>query len=202
MRRSSWTTALTVALTVVLALPALAQKAGEHKGEKKQLDVEIAFSLESGQTMATPEGTFFCFHGKVIFEDKVYPPIYHGAYPLYFFGEPVGVTIRVGNLGPRAKTKLRVTLESYVLNTDGSSGAALMPAKQVEVELARGETIELDGTFVAEPTPDSENGLNRFVVKLAHPNEGRGPGNPEPALIMVKEGIFCPPSVEQQLAAE
>lgn len=202
MRKSAWMVVLAFALMVGLAVSASAQKAGKHEGEKKQLEVEIFFSQESGQTITTEEGTFFCFRGRIVYDDIVYPPEYRGMYPLYFLGDPVGVMVRVANKGPRAKIKLRVTLESYVLKTDGTNGGELMAPQEVEFELARGETMEVDGTFVVESTPDSASGLDRFVVKVSHPNQGGGAGNPDPALILVKEGIFCPPDVEAQVLAE
>ncbi|MBN1672489.1 MAG: hypothetical protein JXR37_15720 [Kiritimatiellae bacterium] len=171
-------------------------KAGKHEGEKKQLEVEIVFSLESGETLATDDGTYFVVGGNVYYEDKVYPESCQGVYPLYFFGDPVGVTVRLTNNGPRSRFKLCITTESYVLETDGSTGAELMEPDDTLVEIGRGETVEIDATFSVELTPDSESGLNTFVVAVWHPNNGGGPGNARPALICVKEGVFCPPLLD------
>lgn len=185
-----------LALGVFVITPGLGQaavKAGNHIGEQKQLDVDISFSREYGYTVTNDKGTYYHFWGYVFYEDKVYPEKYRGVYPLYFFGTPVGVTVRVTNLGPRKKVKVRIITESYVLRTDGSNGAALKDPEVIEIEVPRGQTREIDATFMTRWSPDMESGLDRFLVKVQHINNGGGPGNEEPALIMVKEGVFCPP---------
>ena len=188
-----------IALSCV-ASTAFAQKAGQHKGEKKQLEVDISFSRSYGVTETTEHGTYYRFWGFNIYEDKVYIPEYRGTYPLYFFNTRVGVTVKVTNNGPRKKTKLCIKTESYVLHTDGSSGVALCEPREIEVVIGRGETVAVDASFVAAYSPDAESGLDRFLVKVTHPNEGGGGGgagaNSEPALIAVEEGIFCPPEYQ------
>ncbi len=169
-------------------------KQGKHIGEQKMLDVAIEFINSFGKTVTNADGVFYYYNGRLIgSEDKVYPPQYQGEFALYFFGSPAGITVTITNKGPQAKAKLRIKTESYVLNTDGSSGVALMTPKVIDVEIPRGETKTIDASFVVEYIPGAESGLDRFLVKVLHMNKGGGKGNMEPALIMSKEGIFCPP---------
>ena len=179
--------------------PAELSKMGEHKGERKQLDVNIAFSGEYGQTVTDASGTYYHVWGWVFYENKVYPPEYWGVYPLYFFGTPAITTITVHNKGPRRIAKLRARTECYCLRTDGSNGAPLTDQREVDFDVLRGETQTIDATFIAEDSPEAESGLDRFIVKLLHPNSGGGPGNPDPALIMLEEGILCPPEYEGEI---
>lgn len=171
-------------------------KAGKHLGEQKQLDVQIAFSQEFGVTETNASGTYYHFWGWTFYEPMIYPAQYQGFYPLYFFNREVGVTVVVKNNGPRQRAKLRVTMESYILKTDGTSGAELVPSRDIDVDLAAGETKVIDASFTVYYRPGLDSGLDRFLVKVSHPNEGGGPGNGQPALIMVKEGVFCPPLPE------
>jgi hypothetical protein len=176
---------------------------GAHKGEKKQLDVDISFFGESGWTVTNADGTeYHRYSGSVKYEDKVYPSEYWGTFPLYFFGYQTGITVTVTNNGPRKVAKLRITTEAYQLRTDGSSGHALREPTSIDIELARGETRTIDASFVVNQTPESESGLDRFIVKVSHPNEGGGNGNTEPGLIMVQEGVFCPPLDDEESPPE
>jgi hypothetical protein len=174
---------------------------GKHKGEERMLDVEITFSGAFGTTVTNSEGTYYNFlWGYTLYEEKVYPQQYWGEYPLYFFGLPVGVTVKITNKGPREKCKLSIKSEAFVLRTDGSSGAPLMVPKVVDVEVKRGETKVVDASFVCEYVDGADSGLDRFIVKVLHTNEGNGSegNNYEPALIMQKEGVFCPPKYKNR----
>ena len=174
-------------------------RAGNHKGEVKQLDVKITFSGSYGETVTDEYGTTFNVWGFQIFEDKVYPSEYWGVFPLYFFGTEVGITVKVTNNGPRAIANLRVRTEVYCLRTDGSNGAELTPSRDIDFSLETGECKVINASFVGEFVEGAESGLDRLLVKLLHPNEGGGPGNQDPALIMVKEAIFCPPENEGEV---
>ena len=171
--------------------------AGQHKGEQNMLDVDIQFSNSSGRTITNAAGVYYNFWGYTFYENKVYTSEYWGVYPLYFFGDNVGVTVKVTNKGPRAKAKMRIKTEANVLLTNGANGVALTEPKITEVEVMKGETKTIDASFVAEYREGADSGLDRFVVKVLHINEGGGPGNSEPALIMKKEGVFCPPKYKK-----
>lgn len=175
------------------SVSSLLGKAGKHTGEQKMLGVGIEFFNSSGKTITNSDGTFYHYYGRVIHEDKIYPSEYWGEYPLFFVGRNAGIKVTVTNKGPRKKVKIRVKTESYVLRTDGSSGIALMEPKIIDFEVAIGETKTIDASFKIEYLPGMESGLDRFIVKVLHINEGDGPGNEEPGLIMQKEGVFCPP---------
>ncbi len=186
--RNTVLAALLLAL-IGVALPAHAK--GEHKGEQKQLDVAITFSKPSGETVTSGDGIYYKYsNGSYTYENKVYPEAYWGSYPLYFFGEEVQVAVNVTNNGPRKKFKLQITTEAFVLKTDGSSGVALADPQTIAVEIARGETKKIDASFVAENRDGAESGLDRFLVSVRHENSS---GNPDAGLILVKEGVFCPP---------
>lgn len=200
-----------VIVLIAVGLPAVAlgkgkgnqsTKAGKHKGEQKQLDVDISFSGSSGTTVTDSEDITFSFWGYSYSQDKVYPKEYWGSYPLYFFGDKVGVTVKVTNNGPRRRAKLRIKTEAYVLKTDGSNGAALTEPSSREITVRRGETRTIDASFTADAPDATTSGLDRFIVKVLHPNEGGGPGNEEPALIFSKEGIFCPPNLKEKAEDE
>jgi hypothetical protein len=169
--------------------PGGVEEPGGHLGERARLEVEIAFSRESGETVADEDGILYRFDDQEIREDRVYPSRYWGTYPLYFFGAEVGVTVTVRNNGPRRKAKLRVRAEACVLLTDGTNGAALCEPSEFDVEVARGETVVIDASFTAVWSEGAESGLDRFVVKVLHPNSGRE----DASLIMAREGVFCPP---------
>lgn len=182
----------------LILVPQSFSKQGKHIGEQDMLDVDIQFSNSFGKTVTNSDGIFYHVWGWIFHEDKVYPTQYWGEFPLYFFGTETGVTVTVTNKGPRAKAKVRIQTEAYVLHTDGSSGVALTDPQIIDVEVRRGETKTIDASFIAEYVPGAESGLDRFLVKVFHMNEGGGAGNPEPALIMVKEGIFCPPEYAEK----
>ncbi len=169
---------------------------GEHVGEVKQLEVNVAFSGQYGHTVTDENGTFYHFWGYVFYENKVYPPEYWGVFPLYFFGTEVGATITVKNKGPRKRAKLRVRSEVYCLHADGSNGAELTSPQETDIDLGPGETATVNASFVAGYVDGAESGLDRLVIKILHPNAGGGPGNSDPALIMMKEAIFCPPEYQ------
>jgi hypothetical protein len=166
---------------------------GEHVGEVKQLEVDVAFSGQYGQTVTDENGIFYHFWGYVFHEDKVYPPEYWGVFPLYFFDTEVGATVTVKNNGPRKRAKLRIRTEVYCLRADGSNGAELTSPQEVDIDLGPGETATINASFIAGYAEGAESGLDRMIIKVLHPNTGGGPGNSDPALIMMKEAIFCPP---------
>jgi hypothetical protein len=193
-RRSSMIKRLFLVICIcLLSLPLLYGKEGKHIGEQKMLDVNIEFLNPYGKTVTNSGGVFYHYYGCVFHESKVYPSMYWGEYPLYFVGLPTNIKVTVTNRGPRAKAKLRIKTESYVLKTDGSSGMSLMEPKIIDFEVAKGETKSIDSSFTIQYQPGMESGLDRFIVKVLHINKGGGPGNYEPALIMKKEGVFCPP---------
>ncbi len=171
----------------------LLSKQSRHIGEQRMLDVNIQFFNASGKTITNANGVYYYFWGYVIHEDKVYPSRYWGEYPLYFVGRKAGVKVTITNRGPRAKAKVRIKTEAYVLLPNGSNGATLMAPKIIDIEVARGQTKTIDASFLVPDGPDIDSGLDRFLVKVLHINHGGGPGNSEPGLIMVKEGVFCPP---------
>lgn len=191
---------LLVALSVLACfiMPELSlSKQGKHAGEQKMLDVDIQFSDARGKTVTNADGIFYHMGRHVVKEAKVYPSQYWGEFPLYYVNSTVGVTVKVTNKGPRAKAKIRIKTESYTLRTDGSSGDALCEPIIIDEEIAKGETKTIDASFFIHYVPNMESGLDRFLVKVLHQNEGGGPGNKEPGLIMVKEGVFCPPEYEK-----
>ena len=170
-----------------------AEEPGPHFGELKQLSVNIAFSGASGTTVTDESGITYSAGGWSVSEDKVYPSEYWGTYPLYFFGQEVGITVTVTNLGPRQKFNLVVRTEAYCLRTDGSNGATLLAPNDTEIEVLCGETVVVDSSFTADFVSGAESGLDRLIVKVLHPNVVDSPSGDEPALILQKEAIFCPP---------
>jgi hypothetical protein len=169
---------------------------GQHIGERRMLDVNINFYDSKGKTVTNSQGIYYHHSGRVKYEPKVYPSRYWGTYPLYFFGGRVGVKVTVANKGPRAKIKLRITSEANVILVSGDIGASIMQPKTTQFTVAKGQTKTIDVSFVTQPTPDVDSGLDLFTVKVQHANQGGGPGNEYPALIMVKEGVFCPPKYQ------
>lgn len=188
-----------ITIFVIISLGFAQTKQGKHIGEQNMLDVKIEFSEPFGKTVTNSKGTFYYYYNWLIgIEDKVYPSEYWGEFPLYFFGLPTKVLVKITNLGPRNKTKVAIKTESYVLKTDGSNGAPLKQPETIEVEVNKGETKLIDASFTAEWTPEADSGLDRFIVKVIHINEGGGHGNLEPAVIMQKEGVFCPPKYKPE----
>lgn len=190
--------ALLLCFLMIAGTQTFANESKGQPGVARMLDVEIQFTDAFGKTVTNEQGIFYHIWGYVFHENKIYPSEYWGEYPLYFFGSPVGVRVTVKNNGPANRAKLAIKTEAQVLRTDGSAGVALVPAKTYEVVLARGESRTIDASFVAEYTPQAESGLDTFTVKVLHQNEGGGAGNQEPALIMVKRGVFCPPEYNKQ----
>jgi hypothetical protein len=186
-----------VSVSLVLLVCLAIAGAGQHIGEQNMLDVSISFSNSYGNTITNATGTYYNFFGYTFYENKVYPSHYWGNFPLYFFDTQAGVTVKVTNKGPRAKSKVRIKTDAFVLNTDGSSGVSLMDQKVIDVDVNKDETKTIDASFIAEYREGADSGLDRFVVKVLHVNEGGGPGNEEPSLIMLKEGVFCPPKYKK-----
>ena len=174
-------------------------KNGQHNGEVAQLEVNATFSGSFGETVTDAIGTTYNVWGFSFYENKVYCPEYWGVFPLYFYGTEVGSTITVKNVGPRRIAKLRVRTECYTLKTDGSSGVEISAPQETDFEIETGETKTINSTFTAEYVEGADSGLDRLVIKVLHPNEGGGPGNSDPALILVKEAIFCPPEYQGEL---
>lgn len=175
-------------------MPALCGGAGgNHWGERNNLLVDIQFTNSFGTTTVNGSGVVYSFFGRSIPENKIYAPQYWGDFPLYFFNTPTSVQVRIKHLGQRPKMKLKIVTEAYVLKTDGSNGAIMTPRTVREIMLVNNELQVIDASFITPYTPDAESGLDRFIVKVLHVNEGGGPGNEEPALIMSREGIYCPP---------
>jgi hypothetical protein len=172
-----------------------ADEPGPQFGELKQLSVDIAFSGASGTTVTDESGITYIVGSWVSSENKVYPSEYWGVFPLYFFGDEVGVTVTVTNLGPRKTFRLVLRTEAYCLRTDGSNGATLLAPTDVAIQVERDETVQVDASFTASFVAGAESGLDRFIVKVLHPNVVDTP-NGEPAIILQKEAIFCPPEHE------
>jgi hypothetical protein len=166
---------------------------GPHFGELKQLSVKIQFSGASGTTVTDEDGITYASGSWSAREDKVYPSEYWGMFPLYFFGQEVGITVTVTNLGPRNKFKLVIRTEAYCLRTDGSNGATLLAPTDTEIEVLRGETVVVDSSFTADFVEGAESGLDRLIVKVLHPNVADNGSDGESALILQKEAVFCPP---------
>jgi len=158
-----------------------------------QLDVDIQFSGSVGETVTDASGITYKFYGIEVKDDQIYPSRYWGTVPLYFFGMNIPVKVIVTNKGPREKAKIRVASSAHCLNTDGSNGYRLKDTQITDVVVRKGETKEIDASFVCEYSPEADSGLDRFIVRVLHMNSGKAPGNQEAALIMTKEGIFCPP---------
>lgn len=174
-------------------------KVGNHDGEVAQLEVNATFSGSFGETVTDNMGTTYNVWGFSFYEPKVYPPEYWGVFPLYFYDTDVGVTISVKNTDPRHVAKLRVRTECYVIKTDGSSGVSISPAQETtDFEIEVGETKTINSTFTAEYVEGAESGLDRLIIKLLHPNEGGG-STYDPALILLKEAVFCPPEYQGEL---
>jgi len=184
-----------IAVFLMLSSFVVMAKAPEkgHVGETKMLNVSIEFSNSFGKTVTSASGIDYHVWGLVFHENKVYIPSLWGEFPLYFFDTTVGATVRVTNKGPRQRTKILIKTNAQVLHTDGSAGFQLAPAQTKEVVVMRGETKVIDASFMIPYSPQADSGLDLFTVKILHQNEGGGPGNSEPALIMSKRGVFCPP---------
>ncbi len=166
----------------------------EYHNKASKLDVDIAFYDQLGHTITDSTGIYYyIWDWSAIYENKVYPEKYWGAFPLYLIDYPVGITVNVTNKKLGKTAKLHIRTEAYELHTDGSNGISMTPPQDIYIEVGKGETKTIDASFTPVWNPDAEGGLDRFLVKVSHLNEGGGPGNEDPALIMIKEGIFCPP---------
>ena len=145
-----------------------AQKSGEERGEPLQLNVDIAFSRQWGETVTDENGTTYNFFGMSCFEPKIYPLEYWGVFPLYFFGGKVGIGVTVKNECATQVASLRITSECYCLNTDGSNGAQLLAPQETKITINGNETKTVDASFVGEYVEGADSGLDRFLVKLFH----------------------------------
>jgi len=162
-------TAVCLCLSVTYAKDAMVRdirKGGaDNRGEDITLDINISFSANAGETITDENGTTYCFYGYRSWEEKIYPPEYWGVFPLYFFGQRVGINVTVKNEG-NDDVKLRVVTECYCLNTDGGNGAQLLAPQEQEILIAGNQTESLDGSFVASYVEGADSGLDRFLVKV------------------------------------
>lgn len=149
--------------------PADARKVSDTQAGTVNIDVNVGFSGQSGVTITDENGTFYNCMGWSFFEPKVYPPEYWGVFPLYFFGDVVGVSLTVTNLDASTQADVRLRRECYCLRTDGSSGGALAVPAQNDVAVAPSQTAFLDGSFAVDYWADSEDGLDRFLTKVYLP---------------------------------
>jgi hypothetical protein len=177
-------TFLSLFISSIIVFPSFA---GKHLGEQRMINSTIKFLSPRGQCITDSTGITYIIDGRPTHLDIVYAAEYWGTYPLYLPTATVPVVITITNVGPRAKAKLSAKMEAYAINLDGSDGAPLiMPPQKLEVEVARGETKVIDGSFTL---PSAGKNLNRFVLKLYHHQNTKN----DASLIMQKEGIFCPP---------
>jgi hypothetical protein len=144
--------------------------------EPVSLGIDVAFSGQSGRTVTDQNGINYNVWGMSFYENKVYPPMYWGVFPLYFFGDDVGVSLAVTNNSASRRAKLVVTAECYCLRTDGENGAALMDPTEYYTSLNGGESTVIDATFGVQETADAESGLDRFLVKAYLSNAADGQG--------------------------
>ena len=138
----------------------------QNDEQKAPLLINVSFSKESGKTVTDQYGTCYNVFGYSCFEQKIYPSAYWGVFPLYFFGDNVGVTVTVANQSNSRKAKLLLRTECYCLNTDGSNGAKLMTPREFETTVNAGESKVVDASFDTEYTPDADSGLDRFLIKV------------------------------------
>lgn len=148
----------------------------ENSEQKASLAINVSFSKDSGRTVTDQNGTCYNVMGYSFFEPKVYTPAYWGVFPLYFFGDNVGVTVSVANQSSFRKAKLLIRTECYCLNTDGSSGVKLMTPREFETTITAGESKVIDASFDAEYTPEADSGLDRFLIKVYNAPAADGDG--------------------------
>jgi hypothetical protein len=144
--------------------------------EPVSLGINVAFSGQSGRTVTDQNGINYNVWGMSFYENKVYPPMYWGVFPLYFFGDDVGVSLTVTNNSASRRAKLVVMTECYCLKTDGQNGASLLAPTEYDTTLNGGESAVIDATFGVQETADAESGLDRFLVKayLSKAADGQG----------------------------
>ncbi|MDD4871157.1 MAG: hypothetical protein PHR77_11415 [Kiritimatiellae bacterium] len=148
-----------------------------QNGEQRApLTINVSFSKQSGETVTDQYGTCYNVFGYSFFEQKIYPSAYWGVFPLYFFGDNVGVTVSVANQSHSRKAKLLLRTECYCLNTDGSNGVKLMTPREFETTINPGESKVIDASFDAEYTPAADSGLDRFLVKVYNAPAADGDG--------------------------
>ena len=130
------------------------------------LDVKTVFSRSWGETVTDQNGTCYNVWGFSYFENKIYSPAYWGVFPLYFFGDTVGVTATVVNRSPTRKARLLLRTDCYGLNTDGSNGAELMIPREYSTTVAAGKTNIIDASFTVNYTPYADSGLDRLLIRV------------------------------------
>ena len=113
--------------------------------------------------------------------------------PLYFFDTEAQITLVITNNSPAAKQNLRIESEAFTLNIDGSNGTSFGNQQTQDIVVRKGETVYIDASFIANYQEGMESGLDRYSVRVSHPNNGARKGNQDAALIAEFEAIFCPP---------
>jgi hypothetical protein len=141
-----------------------------------ELAIDVAFSKQVGETVTDQNGTFYHVFGMVFYEDLVYPPQYWGVFPLYFFGEEVGINVNVANLSAQ-KAAFLLRCAAYCLRTDGSNGAQLLAPTDRVVAIAKNGSANIDSSFVAGYVEGAESGLDRFIVKALDQNGSESDGH-------------------------
>jgi len=144
--------------------------------QKAPLTINVSFSKHSGETITDQNGTCYNVFGFSSFENKIYPSEYWGVFPLYFFGDMVGVTVSVTNQSSSRKAKLLIRTECYCLNTDGSNGAKLMTPREIETMVNANESRDVDASFYTEYSPEADSGLDRLLIKIYNAPAADGDG--------------------------
>ena len=171
---------VTVALLLALITSAYAGGAGRTVRQRKgggpdespgaiELAIDVTFSKQVGETVTDENGTFYHVFGMVFYENLVYPPEYWGVFPLYFFGEEVGINVNVANLSAQ-KAAFLLRCAAYCLRADGSNGAQLLAPTDRAVVIGKNSSADIDSSFVAGYVEGAESGLDRFLVKALEQN--------------------------------
>jgi hypothetical protein len=183
-------------LVCVIALATAATSAwgaGAHQGEAAKIATSVQFLDPAGWTTTDATGTTYVFR-RTTFEPKIYPSLYRGTFPGYYYGSTMRFTVSVANTAAMGAKPLRVSVQavSSVLETDGSLGQQLGDTQEWIIDgLAPGQSTTLAGsvTIVGDDIP---SGLDLTRIRIRHLNNGSA----DAALIATADAVWCPPPAE------
>ena len=182
-----------LALALAFSFVSLAAYAKPPPTKSNKVAISILFSGAAGHSETDNAGIrYFVDSGgsskQIGEESKVYPSAYWGIFPMYFFENLVGVKVGVTNTSKK-KLNLVVGTSAHSLNVDGSNGGELTAPTSTNLSVAAGKTSSHDASFIGHAGNGVTSGLDRFTVSVARKSDGK--------VLLVKEGVFCPPELEE-----
>lgn len=152
-------------------------------GEGLDFEVDFLFFDLRGTAITDGNGMTIIIDGVSLpGPSYVYPEALWGEYPMYFPGDTTNIATNITYNGAGDQVNVNVVTVVFAVNTDGSNGLLINGPDEIVLILYKEVEETLNTSF---QIPVQPKGLYRIIASVYH--EGN--------LVMTKEGIFCPPDI-------